>query len=91
MKLKHYDKYLLRKLAKAKKLVLETGITSEQIAINLWSRQSTFLMNCVGYTFNIHNGKGFKKVTITNEMVGKKFGEFAPTRLFVTHKKTKKG
>ena len=48
-------------------------------------------MNCVGYTFNIHNGKGFKKVTITNEMVGKKFGEFAPTRLFVTHKKTKKG
>ena len=51
----------------------------------------TIMENCVGFNFNVHNGKGFKKITISNEMVGKKFGEFAPTRLFVTHKKNKKG
>ena len=87
MKHKFFDKYILKKLLKAQKLKKEKGITNDQIAINIWSRQSTIMENCVGFNFNVHNGKGFKKITISNEMVGKKFGEFAPTRLFVTHKK----
>ena len=91
MKHKFFDKYILKKLLKAHKLKKEKGIANDQIAINIWSRQSTIMENCVGFNFNVHNGKGFKKITISNEMVGKKFGEFAPTRLFVTHKKIKKG
>jgi small subunit ribosomal protein S19 len=91
MKQKFFDKYILKKLLKAQKLKKEKGIANDQIAINIWSRQSTIMENCVGFNFNVHNGKGFKKITISNEMVGKKFGEFAPTRLFVTHKKNKKG
>jgi small subunit ribosomal protein S19 len=91
MKQKFFDKYILKKLLKAQKLKKEKGIANDQIAINIWSRQSTIMENCVGFNFNVHNGKGFKKITISNEMVGKKFGEFAPTRFFVTHKKNKKG
>ena len=60
--------------------------------IKTWSRRSTVLPQFVGQTFNIHNGHKFIPVYVTDEMVGHKLGEFAPTRTFRSHvKKDKKG
>ena len=58
--------------------------------IKTWARSSTILPNFVGLTFAIHNGKKFISVSATDEMVGKKLGEFSPTRTFFKHKKNKK-
>lgn len=58
--------------------------------IKIWSRSSTILPEFVGYSFDIHNGHAFISVTITEDMVGHKFGEFASTRKAGTHK-VKKG
>jgi small subunit ribosomal protein S19 len=53
--------------------------------ITTWARASTVTPDFVGHTYMVHNGKGFLKVFITEEMVGHKLGEFAPTRLFRGH------
>jgi len=53
--------------------------------IKTWSRRSTIIPDFVGYTFSIHNGKDFNNVYITEDMVGHKLGEFAPTRKFTHH------
>jgi len=53
--------------------------------IKTWSRRSTIIPDFVGFTFSIHNGKTFVPVFITENMVGHKFGEFAPTRIFRKH------
>ena len=53
--------------------------------IKTWSRRSTILPEFVGLTFGVHNGKKFIPVLVTENMVGHKFGEFAPTRTFVGH------
>ena len=53
--------------------------------IKTWSRASTILPDFVGHTFLVHNGKTHLKVFVTEEMVGHKLGEFAPTRLFKGH------
>ncbi len=53
--------------------------------IKTWARRSTIPPDFVGYTFNIHNGKTFISVFITENMVGHKLGEFAPTRIFKKH------
>ena len=53
--------------------------------VKTWSRRSTVIPDFVGYTFAIHNGKDFHTVYITEEMVGHKLGEFAPTRRFDRH------
>ncbi|MBL7072094.1 MAG: 30S ribosomal protein S19 [Candidatus Omnitrophica bacterium] len=53
--------------------------------IKTWSRRSTIIPDFVGLTFSIHNGKTFIAVFITENMVGHKFGEFAPTRMFRKH------
>ncbi len=61
--------------------------------IKTWSRRSTILPQFVGITFNVYNGKKFIPVLITEEMVGQKLGEYAPTRTYYGHtadKKTKK-
>ena len=53
--------------------------------IKSWSRRSTVLPEMVGYTIAVHNGKKFVPVYVTENMVGHKLGEFAPTRLFRGH------
>ena len=58
--------------------------------IKTWSRRSTILPQFVGITFNVYNGKKFIPVTVTEAMVGHKFGEFSPTRTFYGHAADKK-
>lgn len=53
--------------------------------IKTWSRRSTIFPNFVGLTFGVHNGRKFIPVYVTEEMVGHKLGEFAPTRDFGGH------
>ena len=53
--------------------------------VKTWSRRSTIIPDFVGFTFSIHNGRTFIPVFITENMVGHKFGEFAPTRMFRKH------
>lgn len=54
-------------------------------AIQTWSRASVILPEFVGHTFNVHNGRVFLKVYATEDMVGHRLGEFAPTRTFRGH------
>lgn len=70
--------HLLEKIAK----INETG---SKKPIKTWSRRSTITPEFVGHTFNIHNGKVFQPVFITENMVGHKLGEFALTRTFKRH------
>lgn len=53
--------------------------------IKTWSRRSMIIPEFVGHTFNVHNGKTFTTVFITENMVGHRLGEFAPTRTFKGH------
>ena len=53
--------------------------------IKTWSRNSTIIPEFVGHSFLIHNGKSFIPITISEEMVGHKLGEFSPTRKFSGH------
>jgi small subunit ribosomal protein S19 len=57
----------------------------EKKVIKSWSRRSTVVPEMVGHTIAVHNGKKFIPVYITENMVGHKLGEFAPTRLFKGH------
>ena len=62
--------------------------------IKIWSRRSTVLPQFVGLTFGVHNGQKHIPVLVTENMVGHKFGEFAPTRTYYGHaadKKSKRG
>ena len=59
--------------------------TSEKKVVRTWSRRSTILPEFVGHTVAVHNGKKFIPVYITENMVGHKFGEFSPTRIFRGH------
>jgi small subunit ribosomal protein S19 len=58
-------------------------------AIKTWSRRSTITPDMVGLTFAVHNGKRHLPVYVTENMVGHKLGEFAPTRTFKGHSGTK--
>ena len=58
---------------------------SEKKVVKTWSRASTVLPEFVGHTFAVHNGNKFIPVYVTENMVGHKLGEFAPTRLFRGH------
>ena len=53
--------------------------------IKTWSRRSTIMPEFVGLTFNVHNGKAFLPVFVSENMVGHKLGEFSPTRQFKGH------
>lgn len=53
--------------------------------IKTWSRSSTIIPEMIGITFQVHNGKDFIKVSVVENMVGHKLGEFAPTRTFRVH------
>ncbi len=58
---------------------------NEKKVVKTWSRRSTILPEMVGHTIAVHNGKKFIPVYITEQMVGHKLGEFAPTRIFKGH------
>jgi small subunit ribosomal protein S19 len=58
---------------------------NEKRVIKTWSRASTVLPDFVGHTFAVHNGNKFIPVYVTENMVGHRLGEFAPTRLFRGH------
>ncbi|MBI2956833.1 MAG: 30S ribosomal protein S19 [Acidobacteria bacterium] len=58
---------------------------NEKKVIRTWSRRSTVVPEMVGHTIAVHNGKKFVPVYITENMVGHKLGEFAPTRIFRAH------
>ena len=57
----------------------------KKIPIKTWSRKSTIIPDFVGVSFLIYNGKKFIPITISEDMVGHKLGEFAPTRTFFGH------
>jgi small subunit ribosomal protein S19 len=59
--------------------------SSKKQIIKTWSRRSTILPQFVGINFAVYNGKKFVSVSVTEGMVGHKFGEFAPTRTFFGH------
>lgn len=59
--------------------------------IKTWSRRSTVIPEFIGLTFAVHNGKKFIPVYVTDNMIGMKLGEFAPTRTFYGHGADKKG
>lgn len=66
--------------------------TGDRKVIKTWSRRSTIIPEFVSFTLAVHNGKKFIPVFVTENMVGHKLGEFAPTRTFYGHagdKKTK--
>jgi small subunit ribosomal protein S19 len=77
------DRHLLKKVEEAR-----TG--GSKNVIKTWSRRSTILPNFVGLTFGVHNGNKFIPVLVTDQMIGHKLGEFAPTRTFKAHSAEKK-
>ena len=77
------DAYLLKKADKSR----DSGRND---IIKTWSRHSTIMPQFVGLTFGVYNGQKFLPVLVTENMVGHKFGEFAPTRTFYGHAADKK-
>lgn len=59
--------------------------SGKKSVIKTWSRRSTIIPDLIGHTFAVHNGNKFIPVYVTENMVGHKFGEFAPTRMFRGH------
>jgi small subunit ribosomal protein S19 len=78
-----FERYLLKKAEVAK-------ASGRSDVIKIWTRRSTILPQFVGVTFGVHNGKKFVPVSVTENMVGHKFGEFAPTRTYYGHGADKK-
>lgn len=72
------------------KKVLEAVKTSSKKVIKTWSRSSTIIPDMIGLTIAIHNGRQHMPIFITENMVGHKLGEFAPTRTFKGHTGDKK-
>src|SRR5438552_2051377 len=77
------DAHLMKKV----RAMLESG---EKKVVKTWSRRSTVTPDMVGFTFAVHNGRKFIPVFITENAVGHKLGEFAPTRTFVEEGPTAK-
>lgn len=73
-----------------RKKVEDARDTQSRKVIKTWSRRSTILPEFVGLTFAVHNGKKFLPIFVTEDMVGHKLGEFAPTRTFYGHAGDKK-
>ncbi len=70
---------------KLAKKVQELSDTNQKKVIKTWSRRSTILPEFVGHTFAVHNGNKFIPIYVTENMVGHKLGEFAPTRTYRGH------
>ena len=77
------DGYILKKAEKVR-----ASVRSE--IIKMWSRRSTILPQFVGLTFAVHNGHKHVPVNVQEDMIGHKFGEFAPTRTYYGHSADKK-
>ncbi len=73
----YIDEKLLKKIRQLK--------PGDKTIIKTWSRRSTITPEMVGFTFGVHNGKEHIPVFITEDMIGHKLGEFAPTRKFIKH------
>ena len=71
------DQYLIDKVEKMN--------VANKTPIKTWSRRSLIIPDFVGHTFNVHNGKTFVPVFVTENMVGHKLGDFVPTRVFKVH------
>ena len=67
------------------KRVLEMNAAGEKRVLQTWSRSSTIFPDFVGHTFAVHDGRKHVPVYVTEDMVGHKLGEFAPTRTFKGH------
>ena len=72
------DRHLIKK-------VEDMNRQNQKKVVKTWSRRSTILPDLVGHTFAVHNGRKFIPVFVTENMVGHKLGEFAPTRTFKGH------
>ena len=72
------------------KKVDEAQSNDNRKPIQTWSRRSTITPDFVGLNFNVHNGRSFLPVHVTENMVGHKLGEFSPTRTFKGHQAKKK-
>lgn len=72
------------------KKIEEARASGKNTVIKTWSRRSTILPNMVGLTFGVHNGRKFIPVLVTDQMIGHKLGEFAPTRTYSGHGADKK-
>lgn len=79
----YVDECLLKKI----NIMMKTG---EKKPIKTWARSSTIIPEMVGFTFAIHDGRKHVPIYITEQMVGHKLGEFAPTRFFRGHGEAKK-
>ncbi|MCE2927162.1 MAG: 30S ribosomal protein S19 [Rickettsiales bacterium] len=77
------DGYLLKKADEAR-------ASGKNQIIKTWSRRSTIIPQFIGLTFGVYNGKKFIPVSVNEDMIGHKLGEFAPTRTFVAHGTTVK-
>ncbi len=78
----YVDPKLLKRVLK----MIESG---DKQPIKTWSRRSTIIPEFVGFTFLVHNGRKFIPVYVTEQMIGHKLGEFAPTRTFGGHPEKK--
>src|SRR5215475_10284227 len=77
------DEKLFMKVQRAK-------AADQRAPIRTWSRRCTIVPEFIGVSFEVHNGKTFHKVFVSEEMVGHRLGEFSPTRTFRGHSGTKK-
>jgi small subunit ribosomal protein S19 len=77
------DGYLLKKADASR-------ASARNEVIKIWSRRSTIMPQFVGLTFGVHNGRKHVPVSVSEEMIGHKFGEFAPTRTYYGHSADKK-
>jgi small subunit ribosomal protein S19 len=77
------DEHLMKK-------IVAQNTESKKSVVKTWSRRSTVLPEFIGHTFSVHNGHKFVPVFISENMVGHKLGEFAPTRIYRGHKEKKK-
>jgi len=79
----YVDERLLRRVMRQKQ-------TDEHEPLRTWRRACTVVPEFVNHTFLIHNGKAFIKLYVTEDMVGHRLGEFAPTRTFRSHAGSKR-
>lgn len=79
--------YVVRKLLKK---VEKWKAEGKNKPLNIWWRSAVIVPDCVGVKFGVYNGKKFEEFTVTEDMVGHKFGEFSPTRTYYGHGDDKK-
>ena len=77
--------------ARLEKIIESMNRKNEKKAVKTWARRCTVTPDFVGHTITVHNGRKFLPIYITENMVGHKLGEFAPTRTFRSHPTGKTG